>query len=355
MVFRNAGRLKSCEKWSIQGHKIEVVSEYCYLGVLLSSSGLWNSTQKYLAEKATQSLFSIKKMLSRYSDVDTNLAFKVFDGKILPILMYGSEIWGLHRGENIEIVHTKFCRFVLKVYNNASNLAVRGELGRFTIRTTRLSRVVKYWLRLLALPRQRLTSMCYTFQYREAEKDKSCWAYDIKQLLCSVGLGEAWFNQGVGCVHRFLNLFKQRCRDIAIQEWQASLQLVSKLDTYRKIKIEFGMSCYLSVIDKHYLKNALCKFRISAHRLRIETGRWLHNNRAERICIFCSLNEIEDEFHFMLICPFYNDLRHQYLPQYCYTNPTFVKFTVIMQSEQPTLLINLSKYIYFSMKKRAEV
>lgn len=354
MVFRNAGRLKSCEKWSIEGHRLEVVNEYCYLGVVFSCTGLWNCNQKYLAEKATKSLYSIKQMLNRYPNIDISSAFKVFDGKIMPILMYGSEIWGLHNGENIEIVHNNFCRFILKVHNNASTLAVRGELGRFTVRTVRLARVVKYWLRLLSLPQQRLTSICYAFQYQEAENNKSCWANDVKQLLFSIGMGEAWFNQGVGCCQSFLNLFKQRCKDIAIQEWQASVQLSSKLHTYCKIKVDFGLSCYLSVIDKYYLKNALCKFRISAHSLRIETGRWLHNNRTERICSVCTLNEIEDEFHFMLICPLYNDMRLKYLPQYCFINPTRVKFIAMLQTEQRILLLNLSKYIYFATKRRTE-
>ena len=52
-------------------------------------------------------------------------------------------------------------------------------------------------------------------------------------------------------------------------------------------------------------------FRVSAHRLEVETGRW-HKPVAvpfnERKCRTC-LNCLEDEFHFLLECPLYHELR----------------------------------------------
>ena len=44
--------------------------------------------------------------------------------------------------------------------------------------------------------------------------------------------------------------------------------------------------------------------------LYVETG--THNNKPleRRLCTYCSLNEIEDEYHFLIICPKYDNLRH---------------------------------------------
>ena len=36
MVFRNGGRLAGAEKWKCMGEEIEIVSEYTYLGVILT-------------------------------------------------------------------------------------------------------------------------------------------------------------------------------------------------------------------------------------------------------------------------------------------------------------------------------
>ena len=43
----------------------------------------------------------------------------------------------------------------------------------------------------------------------------------------------------------------------------------------------------------------------------IEKGRHYHPKipPEQRLCKLCSLNEVEDEFHFMLKCTFYKDLR----------------------------------------------
>ena len=47
--------------------------------------------------------------------------------------------------------------------------------------------------------------------------------------------------------------------------------------------------------------------------LRIETGRFVQELLEERICKLCNLNAIEDENHFVLHCPCYNNIRYKYL------------------------------------------
>jgi hypothetical protein len=47
----------------------------------------------------------------------------------------------------------------------------------------------------------------------------------------------------------------------------------------------------------------MTRFRISAHKLYIETGRYLGILRQDRICTRCSINEVEDEQHYLFTCP----------------------------------------------------
>ena len=51
---------------------------------------------------------------------------KIFDSKILPTLHYGSEVWGFHEGKNVDLVHTKYCKFILGVNKSVPNIAVLG-------------------------------------------------------------------------------------------------------------------------------------------------------------------------------------------------------------------------------------
>ena len=60
-------------------------------------------------------------------------------------------------------------------------------------------------------------------------------------------------------------------------------------------------------------RNVLAIFRLSSHELNVEQGRYGNIQRNERKCSFCNLDEVEDEYHFILVCPLYNNLRKTYL------------------------------------------
>ena len=47
----------------------------------------------------------------------------------------------------------------------------------------------------------------------------------------------------------------------------------------------------------------------------IEWDRYLGTQRDDRICEFCGIHKIGDEFHYMLECTYFNDTRKVYLPR----------------------------------------
>jgi hypothetical protein len=58
--------------------------------------------------------------------------------------------------------------------------------------------------------------------------------------------------------------------------------------------------------------STLCKFRISAHALEIEKGRYYNIPRENRVCLSCKAGKVEDELHFFLDCPSYEHLRQDF-------------------------------------------
>ena len=79
----------------------------------------------------------------------------IFDVKICPILLTGSELWGVQTMNCFESVHTYACKRFLRVPTNSSNDAVLGDLGRYRIFMNAGKRCITYWLRTLRLPRSR--------------------------------------------------------------------------------------------------------------------------------------------------------------------------------------------------------
>ena len=58
---------------------------------------------------------------------------------------------------------------------------------------------------------------------------------------------------------------------------------------------------------------AFTKFRLSSYDLAIERGRFENIERHDRLCRYCNINMIENECHFMSVCPLYRGLRKKYL------------------------------------------
>ena len=87
------------------------------------------------------------------------------------------------------------------------------------------------------------------------------------------------------------------------------VEKAGKLKTYSKFKTEFKMEPYLLDIKNKAHRVSLSQFRCSSHKLNIETGRYKNIAHSDRLCPFCTTNEIEDEEHFLCKCKFYETER----------------------------------------------
>ena len=87
---------------------------------------------------------------------------KIFNGIISPILLYNSEIWGgytctnkdFHKWDQTptEKAHLKFCKLYLGLHRKATNIACRGELGKFPLLIHIHKRLIKYIIHINSLP-----------------------------------------------------------------------------------------------------------------------------------------------------------------------------------------------------------
>jgi hypothetical protein len=161
-----------------------------------------------------------------------------------------------------------------------------------------------------------------------------------------------WINQDNNHSQFHFCIIRNRILDIYKQGWYSSINNSRRLVTYSLYKHEFECEKYLKCILPIKYKIALSRFRLSSHDLAIETGRHRNIPVENRICTSCQMNLIENEYHFLLICPKYYNLRKQFFsPYYCHW-PTLQKFETLLSSKNPKVLNNLAKYIYFAFKER---
>ena len=61
---------------------------------------------------------------------------------------------------------------------------------------------------------------------------------------------------------------------------------------------------------------------------------------------------LDDEYHFVLICPMYNDLRTTYIKTYYFRRPSVYEFVELFKSTNKSNVNNLSRYVYEAFKFR---
>ena len=130
MVFRKGGFLSRHEKWYYGGTLLEVVNSYKYLGFDFTTKMSMTSSTSSFIIKAKSALNLLLRSLNSIDCHEISIFFTLFDTKILPILSYSSELWGIYSIEGIEKVHTVAIKRFLNVSSHCSNSIIYGETGR---------------------------------------------------------------------------------------------------------------------------------------------------------------------------------------------------------------------------------
>ena len=81
-----------------------------------------------------------------------NLPFDVicelYEKCVIPVLLYGSEVWGFSNLRDVEIFHRSFLRLVFKTLNFTANFMLYGESGMTDLDTKIKWRMVNCWAKL---------------------------------------------------------------------------------------------------------------------------------------------------------------------------------------------------------------
>ena len=338
IIFNKGGKKIQRFHFTLASETLEIAQSYCYLGITFTSSGNFNAACSNITDRAMKAFFKLKQINPRENAL---LTIKLFDSLVMPILMYGCEVWGplalrkvdkmgfksLCDSMYVEELNIKLCKYVLGVGKYATNAAVIGELGRYPVALRLILHSYNYWKRIKLLheksfvknsyidsllvdkdsPLQRNWSSCFrhiltkfdpNLQWNEHTSSLS--GEDLHQLMCTE-YEELWLK----CINKPTN---------------------NKLRTYAQFKKKFKIENYIlsNCLSDRKLFSVL---RISCHRLAIETGRYTtpKTPAEDRICLICNTKSVEDEYHMTLVCPYYNKEREELflaLSEFCVVTPS---------------------------------
>ena len=143
-------------------------------------------------------------------------------------------------------------------------------------------------------------------------------------------------------------------KDCEAQNWRSEVEHSTKLCTYKLFKTIFSEENYLLFDYPRRWVSQFARFRVSNHNLNIEAGRHHGVDKEERYCTFCknhNIYKIETEFHVLLECEAYTDLRKKYVK---ITNGLFNvnDFISLMSANDKDKLQNVMKFVYELMSRK---
>ncbi len=204
-------------------------------------------------------------------------------------------------------MHLSACKYILGVKSSTNTEGIYAELGRITIQLKRHINILKFLARLESLndlEPNRYVCKSFRFLCNNDNLDGLNWVSEARDLR---------YRNGV-IANDNASTIKAKVKNCFANSVMSSLNehIIEnkKLSTYAEFKSVFKFERYLDVICDFKRRQSLSKFRLSAHKLEIEVGRFGKNKipRTERFCKYCitlGKNIIGDEIHFLMLCPLF--------------------------------------------------
>ena len=370
MIFNNNGKVMNNYKFYLNDMQLENVRTYKYLGLTFSTFGNFTIAKQELQKTALKALFKLKRDLGSHFRTDVKLTLKLYETLIVPILLYGSEIWGADNkhltkeNDPLERVNTKFCKMLLGTNKTSVNNACRGELGIYPIKLKADIRMTRHWTKIITKHDDTMISkIIYTDCINKPKQ--TFWSEKVKRKLYMLGFGFIWLMQNNSSlnIERFLNEYTTRLKDIEYQNWLGELfndrrkkdNQRNKLRSYRIFKKQYELENYLISIKNIKHRITLTRLRISDHNLMIEKGRHTkpYTTPEKRICPTCK-NDVEDEFHFIIKCPTYKKEREDFQQLFKKHSSEQQIFLNIINPQSKSIAHDAAKFIFDCTQTRKE-
>ena len=199
----------------------------------------------------------------------------------------------------IEKFHCRYLKYILGVNKYASNIACRGELGRFPLTNRAKSMTVKYWANLeKGTPNTFLNRAYKTIKSLNTEWLQSIhFSLEINGLSCLIN------NSVFESNHKIKEIFLNRLNDQYTQTWYNSISNSKRFKTLTDLyNGSYKMNNYLLKIHNPSFRKIFTRLRIDMNVLQDCLNRKNGSNNTNAPCPLCKQGN-EDITHFIFDCP----------------------------------------------------
>ena len=387
IIIFSAGKVKKYPKFYVDQKEIKVVEDYVYLGVNFHYNGSFKNAIKKQIKQARKAMYALLSK-TRILGLPLDIVLELFNVCVVPILLYGAEIWAYENVEDIEIFHRQFLRIILKAHKFTPNPMLYGETGSYDLNTLIDSRIVNFWAKLRNSGGNKISSILCNFISKfsnenvlntgqneiEPSSDTQLnsstlgekepefrWCQKVRAVLKSTGFSNVYLNPSLFGDDTKKSITK-KLKDNFVEKWKESVASNSQCSSYRLFKTDHCIEKYLLILD-HSSRISLANFRMRVHNLPITKNRFAcdKETRSSTIgteCHLCNSALSGDEDHYLFLCTYFKREREKVFPTDLVQNCNLFKFKkweFVFKEEKGhlTLLAQFAKSVMsnFTIKK----
>ena len=274
---------------TVDGTKISHCSEYLYLGANFTSDGSMSSVMNKQVDKSMKHLHKFAMFTMKNRNMPFPLKHHVLNAALMAAILYASESWLTKDLSKMEKVYTTAYKYLLGVRQTTPIALVLVEVG-----ATDLKSIV------------RLKQQTFMRKFRQISTGDEPLATALR--ICEEA-NTAMYRMLVDAENAPDPKHGLEQLKLCIRERARN---ATKFDTYLNMNPNLDVHpVYHDIKIPDRARLSFTRLRVSAHRLRIETGRWQRLPRDERTCS-CDSRAIQDEQHVIALCPQTQHLRNAY-------------------------------------------
>ena len=335
--------------FTLNGVELERVKTFKYLGLMFSKNGKYVNAVKHNIDKARKASFAIAKR-ARQLNLSVSCHIHIINTVVKSILLYGCEVFCFEKLDIIDSFYVQTLKRILHVRKSTPDYMVYGETGCNPPSVDIKQRAMTFWHKTHNSSQKSLPKICQNVlvDCNEGDEYSSQYIKYIKKSFNDSGLTHLYgtYRDDIQTqnLNQNINTIKRRTKDQYIQKWHEDKNTSPKALFYNIIKHDFGFEEYLDILC-FKKRITLTRLRTSNHSLPIEVGRWDGTPRELRTCPICPGNVLGDEFHFLLQCNLFEDVRKMFLKKHTIKNPNVYKTYILFNSKNKKTLNSLSNFI----------
>ena len=100
-----------------------------------------------------------------------------------------------------------------------------------------------------------------------------------------------------------------------------------------------------------YIRYTLSRFRFGVSHIKVHRSRFKLYNMDKLKCPLC-LSAVENEVHFVLCCPAFDDLRYEFIESKYFNNPCEFRLPLLLATQNERSLKNIVLFLYKAFSRR---